>query len=368
MTQTLLWDEGPGEVRAGLIENKALAEFRLIRPRVPEMALAAAGEIYTARIVAHLGNGRALASLGFGEDVLLQPAPKLPEGSLLAVEMTRAPIAEPGGWKRAIVRPSDAKASAQACWHFSGEPWELALRRLGPNVTTIICENKTAQTSLLDILGARAPSVRIDPAAIEDADFDTLIEQAVRGFFPIHHGELSIERTRAMTMIDIDGTGEPLLINTSAGTEIPRLLRLFDIGGSIGIDFLSMKSRAERTEIDAILGAACEKIGPHERTAINGFGFCQIIRPRTGPSIPEIMCETTPGHVSVESRAIALMRAAARSVGIGTRQLTAQPTVISFLKSRSHEIDALRHSLGTGIELVPDATATGYGHVHVRPL
>ena len=43
---------------------------------------------------------------------------------------------------------------------------------------------------------------------------------------------------------------------------------------------------------------------------MNGFGFAQIIRPRSGPSIPELLCTTTPGRLSPESRAVALLREA----------------------------------------------------------
>ncbi|MBK8376077.1 MAG: hypothetical protein IPL18_15025 [Sphingomonadales bacterium] len=52
---------------------------------------------------------------------------------------------------------------------------------------------------------------RFDAAAIADADFDSPDENAVHGEF-IENG-MSFERTRAIQMIDIDGGGDPALLN-----------------------------------------------------------------------------------------------------------------------------------------------------------
>jgi ribonuclease G len=365
MTNALLWDAGPGEIRAGLMEDGLLTEFRIIRQR-RQKALYAAGEQYTARIISNLGAGRALVSLGGDVEALLENSPKLAEGALLAVEMTRAPLPEPGRWKRAIVRHRPDLASEwSAAWHHSKEPWETYLCDTKQKVQHIICNDAIVKSDVIQITGLDGPMVDVQPDQIANADFDSLIEGAVTGEFAIENGMLSIERTRAMTMIDIDGGGDPLVLNLAAAREIPRVLRLLDIGGQIGIDFLSLPDRKARLTVDNALGEACTVLGPHERTAINGFGFAQIIRPRDRPSIPEILCGTTSGRLSLESRAIALMRAAGRSIGHGKRQLVAQPAIIDLILQWPEEIGALRSSIGVDIELVPDASTTGYGYVHV---
>jgi ribonuclease G len=353
MTRTLLWDAGPGEMRAGLVEDGRLIEFRIIRQR-RQKALYAAGEIYTARIVSNLGGGKALATLGADVEALLENAPKLPEGALLSVEMTRAPVPEPGRWKRAQVKPmSDLKPQAEPSWHFSDEPWVLFLRRMHSSIDNIVCPDPIAAGDIRTDCPKLDVPISIDPAAIAETAFDELIDAAVSGEFPIAGGMLSIERTRAL--------------NLAAAKEIPRLLRLLDIGGQIGIDFLSLPDRKARLAVDAALGEACELLGPHERTALNGFGFAQIVRTRTGPSIPEILCGTTPGRLSLESRAVALLREAGCSIGHGKRQLVAPPAIIELIRQWPEETGALRHSLGVDIELVPDSSVTGYGHVHVSP-
>lgn len=365
MTLSLLWDAGPGELRAGLIEQGALAEFRIIRQR-RDHALYAAGEHYTARITSRIGPGKALVTLGGTCEAILQSAGKAADGALLAVEMTRAAVPEPGRWKLPLVRPAPKLApQREPGWHFSDEPWVLFLRRLAPQLDEIVCASAAGANELRGDLGPATPPLRIDPQAIADADFEGLIEAATAGEFPIPGGALSIERTRAMTMIDIDGSGDALALNLAAAREIPRLLRLLDIGGPVGIDFLTLDDRKARLAVDAALDEACIVLGPHKRTAINGFGFAQIVRPRRGPSIPELLCGTTPGRLTAESRAIALLREAGRSLGHGKRQLVAPPAITDLIHQWPEETAALRFSLGTEIELVADPAAIGYGHVHV---
>jgi Ribonuclease E/G family len=365
--RTLLWGAGPGEIRAGLLEDGVLVEFRLVRLR-RDVADLAAGEVYTAQIKTRLGRGKALVTLWGDVEAILQPAPPLPEGARLVVEMVRSPVPEPGQWKRAKVRPVDSVApSAEPCWHFSAEPWERFLQNAAPKVDIMLCPDAGTANEVEAWLGSGATPVRIDPDAIAAADFESLIELASGGDFPITGGRITIERTRAMTVIDVDGDGDALALNLAAAAEIPRVLRLLDIGGPVGVDFVSLSSRADRHAVDTALAAASAVLGPNERTAINGFGFCQLIRPRTGPSVPEMLCGTTPGRLTTESRAIALLRAAGRAQGVGPRQLVAPPAVIDMIRSWPEEIAALQSKFGVAFELVSDASISGYGHVHVSP-
>jgi hypothetical protein len=281
--------------------------------------------------------------------------------------MTRPPIPEPGRWKRALVRPTGEAPDAQPGWRFSGEPWEHALREFAADADAIIVADAAAAQNVAALLGPAAPTVRIAPGALDDADFDAIVDGAAETEHRFNGGALSIERTRAMTMIDVDGEGDAHMVNLAAASEIGRLIRLFDIGGPVGIDFVSMADRAARHSIDAALAAACVPLGQHERTAINGFGFAQIIRPRARLSLPEILCGTHPGRLTVESLAVALLREAARSQGVGTRRLVAAPAVVAFLADRSHEIAALQSALGAPVMLVGDPAQRGYGHVHVIP-
>jgi Ribonuclease E/G family len=367
MKRELLWDAGPGEIRAGIVEDNALVEFRIIRLRRNESMVQSAGERYTARIVSHTGNGQVMVDLGAGHMAMLRNCPAVSDGSLIEVEMVRGPYPEPGNWKLPVVKPlaDYAPLQAEAAWHFSAEPWELFLRATAPKVSTIICRDVSVAGDVRRVLGDQAPDIQIKPETIQEADFDSLIVSAVSGCVPLPNGMLMIERTRAMTMIDIDGNVDALKLNMDAAAEIPRLLRLFDITGAIGIDFVSVESKEARQQILAAFDDAAGILGPHERTAINGFGFCQIVRRRTGPSLPEIICGTRRAQMSDESSAISLLRDAGRSIGVGPRQLVARSAIIDLIKSWPEETGALRSSLGVDIVLLPDDNAKGYGHVHV---
>lgn len=366
MSRQLLWDAAPGEMRAGLIEAGRLTELRMFRSVRKGPATPTAGENYTARVLRSLGPGKAQISLGGGIEAMLQPEPGTPEGSLIAVEIARAAIPEPGRWKLAQARPAPAvKPQAEPGRHPGEEGWSRFLRNLVPGIDAISCGNAQSVNAVRTALGPDCPAVHIDPQAVEDADFSGLCEAAVTGEFPLAGGLLSIERTRAMTVIDIDGSGDPLALNLAAAAEIGRLLRLYDIGGPVGIDFVTLNDRQARARVDAALAAGCEPLGPHKRTAMNGFGFVQIVRPRSGPSIPELLCGINPGRLSLASRALALLQQAIRSQGHGSRQLVAPPDVIDLIRQWPDEVAAVCQSLGTGIELVADPAASGYGHVHV---
>lgn len=363
MTTLLLCDTSPGEIRCGRVEDGKLLEYRVFRSG---WHAAAIGMLFTVRIAGKAANGLAIADIGNGVEALLEHAPKCPEGTLLAAELIRMPIAEPGRWKPAVMRALAEVEPRKITGPHGGGTDAIAhfLRPLMVGVDHIVCRDALAVRRIADIIGDDKP-FEIRPDAMDEADFDSLADLATRGEFPISAGMLSIERTRAMTMIDVDGGGNALALNLAAAREIPRLLRLLDIGGQIGIDFLSLPDRKARQEVDRALAQASRPLGAHERTAMNGFGFVQIVRPRPTPSIPEILCGVTSGRLSVETQALWLLREAARTHGAGARRLVARPAIIDWLRAAPDLLSALAIDLAYPIELVPDSAATGYGHVHV---
>ncbi len=348
VVRTLLWDPAPGEIRSLLLENGVPVELHLVRT-VGDSAQT--GSVHSARLTARLGNGRALAVLETGEEVLLHPVPTVPEGSTISVCITRPRLPEPGQWKRALARPATGTENAP--------PDPLAA--LMAAADALICA--TPQAAPL----APGVPVRVDADALAEADLDGLIEQARTGLVPFEGGALSIERTRAMTIIDVDGGLAPLPLNLAAAQAVGRALRLFQISGPVGIDFVGMASRADRQAVDQALAQACAALGMHERTSVNGFGFAQIVRPRPAPSLPELLCGTTPGVLSAESQALALLRDAVRSTGVGARTITARPKVIELLQLWEEERAAVQRATGAAVKLVSAPAINGYGHVHVTP-
>jgi hypothetical protein len=170
-----------------------------------------------------------------------------------------------------------------------------------------------------------------------------LLEEAATGQIAFPGGALRLSPTPAMTLFDVDGGLPPAeLARAGARAAAEAILRL-DIGGSIGLDLPTLP-RAERDGVAAIVDAVLPQ--PFERTAMNGFGFLQIVRRRTRPSLPERL----RGDPAVAA-ARALLRRAERTPGHGPRTITAAPAVVAAL--RPDWIDRLAARLGAPVALRP---------------
>ncbi|HET8662072.1 MAG TPA: Rne/Rng family ribonuclease, partial [Micromonosporaceae bacterium] len=116
-------------------------------------------------------------------------------------------------------------------------------------------------------------------------------------------GHLVIDRTEAMTVIDVNtgkytGAGGNLeetvtRNNLEAAEEIVRQLRLRDIGGIIVIDFIDMVLESNR---ELVLRRLTECLGrdrtKHQVTEITSLGLVQMTRKRIGQGLLEAFSET----------------------------------------------------------------------------
>jgi ribonuclease E len=116
-------------------------------------------------------------------------------------------------------------------------------------------------------------------------------------------GSLIIDRTEAMTVIDVNtgkytGTGGNLeetvtRNNLEAAEEIVRQLRLRDLGGIIVIDFIDMVLESNR---ELVLRRLTECLGrdrtKHQVTEITSLGLVQMTRKRIGQGLLEAFSET----------------------------------------------------------------------------
>ncbi len=121
-------------------------------------------------------------------------------------------------------------------------------------------------------------------------------------------GSLVIEHTEAMTVIDVN-TGrnvgsvslEQTILenNLEAAAEIPRQLRLRDIGGIIVVDFVDMESKANRQKVMGALRDALAQSKTHTRVSdISNLGLVEMSRKRIGEGLLESLsrsCETCDG-------------------------------------------------------------------------
>jgi len=110
--------------------------------------------------------------------------------------------------------------------------------------------------------------------------------------------------------------------------------------------------KAARKRVDDAIDAVLPK--PFERTAMNGFGFVQIVRPRRHASLFELAQD----RAAFEARAL-LRRAAFERAGPKT--LVAHPAVTAVIQAKPDWLAALSRQLGgaVGLRPAPDLTMSG---------
>jgi len=117
-------------------------------------------------------------------------------------------------------------------------------------------------------------------------------------------GSLIIERTEALTVIDVN-TGKNVGIsnleetvfrnNLEAAEEIARQLRLRDIGGIIVIDFIDMEISANRAEVIKTFRAALARDKTRTQVFdISELGLVEMTRKRISEGLVESFSETCP--------------------------------------------------------------------------
>jgi hypothetical protein len=192
---------------------------------------------------------------------------------------------------------------------------------------------------------------------LEAAGWGETVDAAQTGHLAFARGLLTISPTPAMTVIDVDGPGDPAALAEAAASAVAAAVRRFDLQGSIGVDFPSVEGKAVRTRLGEMLDALLP--APFERTAVNGFGFVQIVRPRLRPSFVEAV--RTPGFTALE-----LLRRAGRGAAAG-RVLVAPPATIAWLEARPALLAALARATGGPARLHADASLSiGESHVEHR--
>jgi hypothetical protein len=319
MGLTALVEQGIGATRALVLDGDTIVAAHFQRddegPR--------AGAVHVARLTKILEPGRrGLVRIG-GVEAMVEPLPPCAEGGLLRVEVVRGAIPEAGRPKLAKLRPVEGDAGREA-EIMPGPDLVARLRAGGIGVT------------LLDGHG---------PDRVEAAGWTEIVDAARTGHVAFAGGLLSISPTPAMTVIDVDGPGDPAALAMAAATAAAAAIARFDITGSIGIDFPTLVGKTARVSLGEALDAALPK--PFERTAINGWGFVQIVRPRLRANFVEAV--RAPGFSALE-----LLRRAGRA-GPGSVALTANPAVIGWLAARPALVEALARRCGGTVRLHEDA-------------
>lgn len=301
-----LIEEGIGEHRAVLLDGGEIVAARVDWP-----GALAAGQIEDAVLIARAaGSPRGTLRFANGEEALVDGLPReASEGAPLRAIITRAAIGEKGRSKRAQARPT----------------------RNPPRPAP----------SLAERLRGEGMSARV--VARFAGDWDELFAAAWTGTLDFRGGSLILSPTPAMTLIDVDGDLPAAALAVQAVPAIAQALRRFDLGGAIGIDFPSLEAKHDRRAVDAALAAALAG-WPHERTAMNGFGFVQLVARLERPSLLHRILADPAG-----AAARALLRRAEAVAEPGALELAAPGAVLAAIRPDWRE--ALARRTGRDVRL-----------------
>jgi ribonuclease E len=213
-------------------------------------------------------------------------------------------------WEKAKLKAATAHAPAL----LKGEP-DLAIRVVrdifNDDFSSLTISGQAAWQEITAYLDEVAPELRGRVTQwVSDQDIfaaDRIDEQLAKGmdrkvWLP-SGGSLVIDRTEAMTVIDVNtgkftgsgGTLEETVTrnNLEAAEEIVRQLRLRDIGGIIVIDFIDMVLESNR---DLVLRRLVEALSRdrtrHQVAEVTSLGLVQMTRKRVGQGLVEAFSET----------------------------------------------------------------------------
>ncbi|MDX3911302.1 MAG: ribonuclease [Sphingobium sp.] len=301
-----LYEEGIGEARAALIEKGRIVEAQIERDNRMVLAGAAAqGKLVRTLIP----KKRGIVRLDTGEEVLLEPIPpKVAEGSMVVVDIMRSAIPEEGRAKLAKGRISAPGTKPH--------PGPSLLQRLRDTGVPIL------------------PCPAHEEDRLEEHGWSELLEEAASGEVGSEDAALRIFPTPAMVLIDVDGSLPPAQLGPKGAKLAAMAIRRMGLTGSIGIDLPTMNNKDERL----IAAAQVDKYLPlpFERTAVNGFGFIQIVRKRERASLIELLRQDP-----VLTAAMALLRRAERHGTGGGVTIVGAPAVITLLNKHPEWLEQL---------------------------
>lgn len=283
-------EQGIAEERAALLERGRVVAARLHWP-----GGLTAGQVEDAILVSRAkGSHRGTLRFASGEEALVDRLPaSASEGAAIRARVTRAGTKERDRVKLAQAVPTD-------------EP---------PCPAPTLAEQLAAA-------GHAVETVRRFP----DDEWEELWLEAWSGALAFDGGELALFDTSAMLLIDVDGPDDPRRLALAAVPALAAAIGRFDLAGSIGVDFPTLAAKPDRKTVDAALDTALAHWN-HERTAMNGFGFVQLVARAERPSLLRLL-----HHDRAGAAARLLLRRGEFVAEPGCLLLTAHPAVLARLQ------------------------------------
>ncbi|MEG3169944.1 MULTISPECIES: ribonuclease [Sphingomonas] len=308
-----LYEAGIGEARAALVDNDEIVEAAI---ELDDHSALKVGLVARARLVELLPGRRGRVVLDGGEALINHLPTGITQGASLTVEIAREALPEAGRAKLAKAVPTDLTA----------------------------CPAPTLYDRLVATgLPVRSPRAH-EPDALEAAGWSELLDEAVSGEIVFPLGALRLSPTPAMALFDVDGAPPLDTLAIAAAHAVARAIRRHGIGGSIGIDFPTIAGKTQRNAVAAAIDESLPQ--PFERTAMNGFGFLQIVRARPRASIPEILRADPAGAATR-----AALRTLERTPPAASRRHTLPAAVHARLMARPAWLAELARRTGVVHEL-----------------
>lgn len=279
-------EQGIGEERALLYRKGHVVAARMRWPGALEPGAVLDGVL----VAKPKGSSRGRARFASGEEALVDRLPRdASEGASMRFRITRAAVGETNRVKLAQARPTDRD------------------RRPAPT------------------LAESLPGAKVVRCFTHD-DWEEVRDLAVDGIVTFAGGSLHFAPTPAMVVVDVDGHLPPRELALAAVEPLARAIAVFGLGGMIGVDFPTLETKADRKAVDEMLESALADCD-HERTAMNGFGFVQLVARFERPSMLHLLQHDPIGAAA----RLLLRRAEALGGGGGVIELNAHPAVLARL-------------------------------------
>jgi Ribonuclease G/E len=271
--------------RVAVWQGRELRDLYLDRIDKPDLTGAVVGG-KVARVVA--GQKAAWLDCGFGEMVYVEGLDKIRSGDYRVVRIKSA-ARQGKAWVGAAVKAGQGEEKTGILTP-PPYPWQRAMDDLkGAEIASMMFANREDHDLCQQGLVSKEP---VHP------ELDEIIDGLLQPTVVLQGGSnIVIEQTEALVAIDVNGeANNPLAVNLLAVREAARQIRLRNLAGIIVIDALKMKQRADNAKVLNALGRATES-DPAGVTVfgMTKLGLIEITRTRRGPSLGEIMRDSSNG-------------------------------------------------------------------------
>ena len=214
-------------------------------------------------------------------------------------------------WKKLSKR--DEKTKAPALIHKDIEIITRLVRDLFTDeVTRVVIDSKKEYKEIQSYLRSYAPDLRErvhfyreDTPIFDAYEIERETGRLLSRTVPLKKGGfITIDHTEALVSIDVNsgrfrgGKGQEdtaLRTNLEAAKEIPRQLRLRDLGGIIVIDFIDMEMEENRKKVIDELRTGLKRDRSRTKTLrVSEIGLVEMTRQRVRPSLLQLLGETCP--------------------------------------------------------------------------